>query len=360
MKEHLILNRYGSALRDPRPVQILGEDDAVFQRRLGQYNNLQELACTSIRSRVGYNGHAMIDGVNTASEMLEILETFKPSGIGALQDLCKQFYSLSLSEHANITEYTTAVRKIDNELKELGPHARIPETHLVQKYLHGLGPSYNMFHSTFNQTHSEPDKVTLTTVSKAAIAEEKRIQFNENEAPIAMFAKRVPTVIGSQNSNSTQKYCNTCKKPGHWEATCFIKYPHLRRPKPDSKNLKPKPSNKRLRTQTIEGEEEGTSFANMAYTFMASSTPVSSSQQWIFDTGCTQHVCNNRDFFTGLKKLSKPVTMRGVNSVNLLTEGGTVQLTCSAGKKKSTLTLDNVVYFPEAPTNLISINSLRK
>ena len=126
----------------------------------------------------------MIDGVNTAKEMLEILETFKPSSIGALQDLCKRFYSLSLSEYANVTEYTTAVRKIDNELKALGSHARIPETHLVQKFLHGLRPSYNMFHSTFNQTHVEPDKVTLTTVSLAAIAEEKRIQFNENEVPV--------------------------------------------------------------------------------------------------------------------------------------------------------------------------------
>ena len=52
--------------------------------------------------------------------------------------------------------------------------------------------------------------------------------------------------------------------------------------------------------------------------------------------------------------------MRGVNSVNLLIEGGSIQLMRSIGNRKSTLTLDNVVYFPEAPMNLISINVLRK
>ena len=189
--EYLILNRCDSALHDTSPIQRLGEDQETFQRRL---NTVQKVACTSIRNRVGYNGHTMIRGVTTVSKMLEILETFKPEGVGAFQDLCKQFSSISLSEFA----------------------------------------------------------------------------------------------------------------------------------------------------------------------FMASSMPSTASRQWIFDTGCNQHICNSRDIFTELKKLPKPMNMTGVNNVNFLTEGGTVQLTCSIGNKTSTLIFNNVVYFPKAPINLISINVLRK
>ena len=374
MQEHFILNGKGDSFRGTAPVQVAGEEPAAFQRRMSHWRVLQDMSCIAIRTRCGYNAYSSVKYVSDAAEIFRVLEeNYKPQRIGALQDLCKQFYSIALQDHKGVTEYTSAMRRIDNELKALGTFAAIPETHLVQRYLHGLSPAYNMFHSTFNQTHPHPDRVTLNTVSMATLAEEKRLNFNEDDPSVAMLARigsrpSIPSAGTGGNMRSVEvKYCDFCKKTGHWADKCYVKHPHLKRSQSDpslrkssssqgKQTLRSKPSFKRQRKDS--DDDEGKDFAAMIMHFvgMASSAPVRTSD-WILDTGCTQHLCNNEKAFSSLNQLAQPKRVAGINGVSVLTKGGDVRIACVFEGERISLLLKDVAYFLQLFLNLISISA---
>jgi hypothetical protein len=77
---------------------------------------------------------------------------FKPRGTGVFSDLCTQFYEIMLQDSNNVLDYTEKLRRMRNELIALHPTLDLPEPHWVQKFLHGLGPEFAIFKTTFNQT----------------------------------------------------------------------------------------------------------------------------------------------------------------------------------------------------------------
>jgi len=65
-------------------------------------------------------------------------------------------------------------------MAELHPSLKLPEPFIVQKFLQGLGSGYEVFQTTFNQTHDiipgdgDEAAVTFNATSLAAINEERR------------------------------------------------------------------------------------------------------------------------------------------------------------------------------------------
>ncbi|KAG7820000.1 hypothetical protein KL928_001437, partial [Ogataea angusta] len=141
--------------------------------------------------------------------------------------------------------------------------------------------------------------------------------------------------------------CARCQKTGH-------KSPDCRAPTPVSKgNL----------AQTESDSDDSTSFTAVYYGNLSheeetasSTTHVTNISQspeteiyWIV-SGASEHISNNRDHFTDFRPTSGYIS--GIASGVMVNGKGTVVL--SKGHK--TVTLKDVLYAPQCPSNLIAIN----
>ncbi|KAM7182530.1 hypothetical protein V8F33_014242, partial [Rhypophila sp. PSN 637] len=85
----------------------------------------------------------------------------------------------------------------------------------------------------------------------------------------------------------------------------------------------------------------------------------SNKEQWLFDTGSTVHICNNRALFQDYEKLKKP-GMVSTGGGPITPQGkGTVEITALVGYEKeapvySTMALSNCLYIPTFPLNIVS------
>jgi len=73
---------------------------------------------------------------------------------------------------------------------------------------------------------------------------------------------------------------------------------------------------------------------------------------WIVDTGATDHMCHNRDLFTDLTSLFKPVVVTLPDGKSIpVTQSGTIVFS-------NTLSLHGVLYIPSFKYNLLSVSKL--
>ena len=80
---------------------------------------------------------------------------------------------------------------------------------------------------------------------------------------------------------------------------------------------------------------------------------------WIVDSGSSEHISNNKSLFRELRKLSSPVNISVAKENQFITawhEGDIV--IDRGGSDEIPVTLKNVLYVPEAPTNLLSIRKI--
>ena len=157
--DYLIISGYNDLLTRntiiPAATGTSAAAQLAHEAKIEAWQDKQDRARAAIRYRCGYNARTLIAQCTTALEALTILESnFRPYGSGVFTELCKRFYKLTLADCKSVTDYAERFRKVRNELILLHPTLTLPEPFVVQKFLHGLGPAYDMFQSTFNQAHN--------------------------------------------------------------------------------------------------------------------------------------------------------------------------------------------------------------
>ena len=100
----------------------------------------------TIENRYYPNAQDLIDGLTEVAPIIIILEiNYRFSGIEIANELCRKFYNIQLADWKDVNEYTEQFKKINNDLRQLHTSFTIPEPHLIQKFLYGLIPIYNIF-----------------------------------------------------------------------------------------------------------------------------------------------------------------------------------------------------------------------
>ena len=154
--------------------------------------------------------------------------------------------------------------------------------------------------------------------------------------------------------------CSFCKKVGHQEDTCFLKYPSQkmksRAPKKAyfSRDLDQSSSYGDLEEEEEDEEElEEEPLISLEEEEVVLLARSSKSQEWILDSGATSHFSADRDLFISLDRCSTPISWG--KAKKLTAQGrGTVRTTFR-GKK---ILLKNVLYLPELGVNLLSTYKL--
>ncbi|KAG8488232.1 hypothetical protein CXB51_018792 [Gossypium anomalum] len=126
--------------------------------------------------------------------------------------------------------------------------------------------------------------------------------------------------------------CAFCREKGHWKKKC----PKLQKGKVTSDAF------------VVEHDEESDfSLVGMAMTCHT--------DEWILDSGCTYHMCPNKDWFSSLKELEGGVVFMGNDSACKKMGVGTIQLKNHDG---SIQVLTDVRYVPSLKKNLILFGAL--
>jgi TfoX/Sxy family transcriptional regulator of competence genes len=361
IQDYLILSGYNHIIDNDTAPQ---EGDATQRTAAGIIFKEQTVrAAAAIRNRCGYNARDQIKDKDTVKAMLNALKAyFKPQGSGVFSELCRRFNDLALNNCKGVTEYTEQLRRVMTEMAELHPSLKLPEPFVVQKFLHGLGSGYEVFQTTFNQTHDiipgDGDKtaITFNATSLAAINEERRIASEQNTSQML-----VATRISGNKATIQVDYCGHCKKYYHTEDKCFLLHPELKKKKRSGKGKKEKAEKEQ--SEDEDGEDSHSSKKKKTMNLISTyhlSTSYNLADWWVIDSGCEQHMTNNKGNFVEFS--SFPTNQHdcgGLGGITIPAQGrGTVKISIPLEKDEVDVMITNVLYCPGSGVNLLSLSQL--
>ena len=390
MKDYLAMNGFGDLLgrNKDRPLDQGALSPKEFEAKQETWLDKQERACAAVRSRLGYNAREEVKDKSVLDEVfLGLKKRFRPTGSAIFQHLDRRYHELTLAECKGVSDFAENLREARNELLELDKTCVIGEPHFVNKFLAGLGPDYDIFLTSFYQTHSlipewgegEHLAVQAVTFEEAVMAAEREEQSQKvREEKTAFLARR-----GGEEKEEPR--CSHCNKAFHTKETCWILHPEKKKAYDDRKkkraSQKKKLNKKKEKTseEDTEEPEDPTLGAHLAWkipnnnnndidlgglggvgVFIASQNTTSTPLQGVYvvDTGCAQHSsCRREDFVSLYPYHGKPLS--GIGGVQLMPEGvGTVKVDCSVRGRQSFMLLTNTLYCPTMGVNLISVSQL--
>jgi hypothetical protein len=163
--------------------------------------------------------------------MIEILKpVFEEQAEGTFGEAFNEFNTLCLADCKNVPDYNT---RFDNSYSRLCKfeEVEICRPLLIKKYLEGLGPGFDQWLSTFNQSHpllkeDDVEGVSLKTTMTAARVEEQKM--TSRTSSTALLARQ----SGSTEPQGTKrqrgdKHCKVHLWCGHEDAQCIVQYPEL-------------------------------------------------------------------------------------------------------------------------------------
>lgn len=254
-----------------------------------------------------------IRNATTAKEAWNNLEkTFEDKGLFRRVVLLRKLHHMSYTEFKSMAEYIDAVMTTVQQLADIG--RTVDDKEVAELLLSGLPQEYDTLVSGLEALNLQ-DNLTSETVRARLLQEDFRRNNNllqQNGNGETAFATNKKIII-----------CNYCKKPGHIKSKCF----------------------KLIREKKKQKEDTSTVSVLAAF----------SSDDWIVDSGCTTHMCKNKQWFVDLD-INKKFIVTVANNEKLNCNGiGNVYVMFPNNVKK---TISNVMYVPYLSTNLLSVNRL--
>ncbi|KAJ3454187.1 hypothetical protein MRS44_018081 [Fusarium solani] len=356
IRDLLALSGYDDLLERKRDPPVQGNlSDVDFEEKLDAWHNRQARACGAIRYRLGFRPKQEVQGLSNLADILKTLEQhFKPKGSSVFHDLQQKFDRLTLDNCESVSDFSRQLQKTRDQILQLDETSQIGQPQLIDKFLNGLGPKYQVFLTAFLQSHSLlPERnlegiiikaaTTIEEATRAAEQEEhsQRMQ-QQNQDQEAIKHAAMVAAIREQNFTT----CSGCKKLGHTSDACWLLHPELKRRLNDKRFRRkqrqdhPRTNN---RARDVDQDEVTNALAIhaepviqlMAYQGQRVSDLLE--QVHVLDSGASMHTFCKRENFSTLHPWN------GGQTVGI----GETQITPQ-------------VYSPEGRVNLVSISALTK
>lgn len=276
--------------------------------------------------------------------------------------LQKEFFEINMGQDEVIQDYVGRAEYIYGQLKDIGVKS-IDESTLVSKIVSGLSKRYLNFISNWSSV--ETGKETLDNLLPKLMAEEQLLnKFNpkrgESLAYLGESGKKFnkfdrkkrpqhtdrryekPQERPQHSKNKTYQHkdkrvnrCWTCNEEGHFKHEC--------------------PKWKSLKEFYASRDKDKVEAVSM----IAESNLSNTSEEWILDSGATEHMSNQLHAFTAYKALDPPKNVRfGDSSVGEGIGVGDIMAESQIGGGKNRMViLRNVLYVPKVRRKLVSINA---
>ena len=263
--------------------------------------------------------------------------------------LKQRLYSQRMSDGTSLENHLTVFKEVVSDLESM--EVKYDEEDLGLILLCSLPPSYATFRDTILYSR---DTLTLDEVYDALFSKEKMhklVGSSDNMAEgLVARGRQQERYSGSNNrgrskSKNKDKTCKYCKKKGHIIDECYKLQNKNKRAGEDHKRNKPEKS----------GEADVAEKYNDGELLVASDIDSKQSDEWILDSGCTFHMCPNRDWFSTYEVVSRGTVVMGNNASCRIAGIGTVRVKMFDGTIR---TLGDVRHVPDMKRNLISLSTL--
>ena len=329
VKDILIQQGLHKALKGPtgKPADMKDED----------WENLDLQACSTIRlcleKEIMYN----VMRETSAVSLWEKLETlYMAKSLTSKLYLKRQLYSFRMKEGVTINEHLCEFNKITIDLLNAGVIVNEEDKTLL--FLCSLPPTYE--HLVITLLHGK-DTVKFDDVTSTLLSDEYRKKDVERPAEgLFVRGKTKERKFGSKFRSKSRPRgdleCFWCHEKGHMKRDC-LKY----------KASEKKEGNEAAVVTEVASDDSGDVLAVTTYEYTANS--------WILDSGCSYHMCPNRDWFTTYNDVNGGTVLMGNDHACEIVGVGTVRIKMHDGVVR---TLTGVRHIPDLRKNLISLGSL--
>ncbi|XP_078438351.1 uncharacterized protein LOC144708789 [Wolffia australiana] len=345
------------------------------------------MALSAIMSVVSEEQLLLLDAKKSARENWEILRQ-RNLGVdrviqSRIQALKREYELLNMTRIDSVEDFSMKFTRIVSNLRNLG-EAMI-EKEVVRRFLRAMPAKFDALTLSLEQ-YGDLDKISLDEVIGSLTVHEMRLKDRESrEEEQALLAKAMnKTRIGNEEDFSTggrgrghgrsrgrgrfstvdgrdRKFfdkskiqCYNCQRYGHFSYECR----NEKRERGDSAYLT---ESSQAAPVTAEEEEE-TSALLMAFEEIDSEFLLQGaegehpkSDLWYLDTGATNHMTGNRNFFSQLDESSEGFVKFGDNSRVKIEGRGSISIIKKDGEA---MILENVVFVPQLCANILSLGRL--
>lgn len=278
-----------------------------------------------------------------------------------LQALRRDFETLQMKDGESVTEYCAKTMGISNKMRFHGE--KMNDTVIVEKILRSLSSKFDYVACSIEES-KDIEALSLDELQSSLLVHEqkmKRSTITEEHALKASTFTESSHIRGrgrgrsrgrgfrdnkdggrgrgrEQSFNRTNVECYRCHIIGHYQSDCYTRLPHSKE--------------KRQKSNFTENKEEETLL--MAF---HTKDNISASDVWYLDTGCSNHMCGSKSFFSNLNEEFHTTVSFGDHSKVDVMGKGDIQIRT---KKNTIETISNVFYIPDLKSNLLSLGQLQE
>ncbi|CAB0007369.1 unnamed protein product [Nesidiocoris tenuis] len=255
---------------------------------------------------------------------------FEDDGLSRWVSLLRRLCCMKLERFQSVEAYINEAKFVSEQLSAI--NQPIPDKLLAGMILQGLTPDY------------DPMIMDLTSSGKEITSDYIRTLLLQDGTKWSRKSRN-ETALVTGNRNNWQKKskfvptCYVCDQKGHYSNS--QDYPakqnvsHSRREQP-------------FRPQNPRKGRNGALVAALSARL--------STDDWVVDSGCSQHMSGCRDWFRTFNSSQAGLEITLGNNHKLVSEGcGDVEVTFQSGIRKI---ISNVLYVPHLRTNLLSVDVL--
>lgn len=275
-----------------------------------------------------------------AYQMWEALqEAFERKSSVSRLFMLRKLLNTSYDESEPFNKYFMKFEQAVRDLKNAG--RELVEADVVDFLLISLPSSYDNVVSALENL--EESKLTLETVKARLLEEEMKRKFKTNRS--SHGEEEPENSAFGVNKGGHRKFmkprkirCYGCNEYGH--------------KKPDCPKLK----------STANAEKNGNEGFNMVIlrTINAMSVDTEGSCMFVVDSGCTDHMVNDKSYLVDVRKLANPFHISVADKETKMTVNfaGHMKVSSVLNEKEFTGTINNVLYVPELRYNLLSVSKI--
>ena len=255
--------------------------------------------------------------------------------------LKQRLFLLRMQEGTPIKSHIAEFTSIINELDKIEVVVEDEDQALL--LLCSLPSSYQSFREAIiygGKATVKVKEVKEHLLNKDKIDKQLTGESQQDGSSSALYAgKKISDGSSTSNQKHKNLVCNWCHKKGHIKVNCWVWKKTLNSNNQDSS------------ANLARGDEDGGEVLSVTNNL------VGNKRRWIIDSGCSQHICTDREMFTSYTSVRGGVVYMANSSRSKVVGKGSIQFRSHDGY---VTTLHGVSHVPGSRCNLISLGTLHR
>ena len=263
----------------------------------------------------------------------------------------RKLRDLRMDESSSVQSYIDEFEEILEEATTLGMDIVKNPEQLALQFLAGLPKSLETFTDVLSLSYQESGKELTPKVVTTALLTHTRTKTSRSDV--------TPKEDSAMKVDKVDAKCHHCGKKGHFKAECWdvVGKPKDRKGgKKGGRFRKEKGGRRREEANSTSSSSGDWGFSAAAGEGDDETVLAVAEDDWIADSGCSNHICNDRSKLSDYKPFETSVKV--ASSKVIKTVGvGNLKVIATVGNRKRKTIIHDVYFIPNFP-NLISIGQL--